>query len=271
LLFDRDFPGHYFRFIKAIAISIPAVVGPYQSVKATLTQTGHKTLLEPDITGVQYLLEGGSEVPSSIRADWRVNQQIAISTGIDDSGVIDFNFNDERYLPFEGTGVVSTWLLELPKATNPIDFDSITDVIINLRYMSKVDNGSFKEAVMKLDAFKTYRGNRLFSLAHEFAAQWFAFRNTNSVQTLELSLPSNLFPPNVTVDISDPAKVAVSQIYSVTAAGELDEISQQFEVELPTSTEPPYSMVLTLKKGNFSKAKVANLLLLLSYEGELRR
>ncbi|MEO1510295.1 MAG: hypothetical protein AAFU84_21890, partial [Cyanobacteria bacterium J06633_23] len=69
LLFDRDFPGHYFRIIKSISISIPAVVGPYQTVKATLTQTGHQTLLAPDIGAVEFLLgNNDGTIPESIRA-----------------------------------------------------------------------------------------------------------------------------------------------------------------------------------------------------------
>ncbi|MGH9960056.1 MAG: hypothetical protein ACREBC_23525 [Pyrinomonadaceae bacterium] len=32
-----DGPGHYFRRIKSLAVSIPCVVGPYTSVNCTLT------------------------------------------------------------------------------------------------------------------------------------------------------------------------------------------------------------------------------------------
>jgi receptor-binding and translocation channel-forming TcA subunit of Tc toxin len=36
-LFDMDGPGHYFRRIKTVAVSIPCVTGPYASVNCTLT------------------------------------------------------------------------------------------------------------------------------------------------------------------------------------------------------------------------------------------
>jgi DNA topoisomerase I len=36
-LFDLDCPGHYFRRIKSVALSIPCVVGPFTGVNATLT------------------------------------------------------------------------------------------------------------------------------------------------------------------------------------------------------------------------------------------
>src|SRR4030095_11358161 len=34
---DMDAPGHYFRRIKSVALSIPSVTGPYTSVNCTLT------------------------------------------------------------------------------------------------------------------------------------------------------------------------------------------------------------------------------------------
>ena len=36
-LFDMDGPGHYFRRIKSVALTIPCVTGPYTSVNCTLT------------------------------------------------------------------------------------------------------------------------------------------------------------------------------------------------------------------------------------------
>ncbi len=38
-LFDMDGPGHYFRRIKSVAVSIPCVTGPYASVNCTLSLT----------------------------------------------------------------------------------------------------------------------------------------------------------------------------------------------------------------------------------------
>ncbi|MEB3359020.1 MAG: LamG-like jellyroll fold domain-containing protein [Synechococcales bacterium] len=270
LLFDRDFPGHYFRIIKAVSLSIPAVVGPYQTVKATLTQTGHQTLLAPDLGGVQYLLgETNGTIPGSIRADWRANQQIALSTGVDDSGVFELNFNDDRYLPFEGTGAVSSWLLEMPLSTNAIDFDTISDVVINLRYMCKTDGGQFRQQVMNLNAVKAYQGSRLFSIAHEFAAQWHAFKNDDlEVDTLPLPLPPNAFPPNVEVDMDT---VVIRHVFAADAEGNLEEVTDQF-ADLPLALAPgtsASSFNLTAT-ADFDKAAAENLWILVTYEGQLR-
>ena len=156
-LFDRDYPGHYFRVIKTIGITVKVQAQPYQTLKATLIQLGNKALLSPDIDSVRYLLDPTSvEQPdgNTLRTDWRANQQIAISRVGDDEpdrnlGMFVLNFFlDDRYFPFEGTGAVSDWRLEMPHDTNrEIDVREIEDVIIHLRYTAKSDRGAFKQEV----------------------------------------------------------------------------------------------------------------------------
>ena len=41
ILFDMDFPGHFMRRIKSVALSIPCIAGPYTSVNATLRMKEH--------------------------------------------------------------------------------------------------------------------------------------------------------------------------------------------------------------------------------------
>ncbi len=119
--FNHDFPNHYCRQIKTISVSIPAVVGPYQNLNAMLTQTKNTVC-------TKYQSEEGE------RTDWRSQQQIAISKGVNDSGMFVLNFQDERYLPFEGTGAISNWTLELSQNTPEDIVNSITDVIITISY-----------------------------------------------------------------------------------------------------------------------------------------
>ena len=150
-LFDYDFPGHYRRQIKAISLTFPAVAGPYENINATLTQLSHHMLIEPDKKGLMHLLdpEPGSNPPLSIRSGWRSNQQIALSRGVNDAGLFQLNFQDERYLPFEGTGVVSTWRLELNGYTGAIDYNSLSDVIIKVEYTSVQGGETFANTVKK--------------------------------------------------------------------------------------------------------------------------
>lgn len=158
-LFDKDYPGHYFRVIKSIEIDIKTSksLEPYESVNATLIQLGNKTLMDPDIDAVSYLMGSDSAQPDSntLRVNWRANQQVAISrVNEKDDGMFILNFFwDDRYFPFEGTGVVSSWRLEIPNANNPDLVENenetleIEDVLIHLRYTAKFDRGAFKTEV----------------------------------------------------------------------------------------------------------------------------
>jgi len=163
-IFDKDYPGHYFRVIKTIELTIVTQrdlawypdLEEYKPVNVTLIQLGNKTLLKPDINGVKYLMgQEGLEQPDTgtVRANWRANQQVAVSkVNLRDAGMfyMDFIF-DNRYFPFEGTGLVSSWRLEIPLASNPdlvasniLDLD---DVLIHIRYTAKSDRGRFKTEV----------------------------------------------------------------------------------------------------------------------------
>ncbi len=135
-LFDRDYPGHYCRQIASLSVSLPTLIGPYQNIHATLTQLRNSTRLAPDLDNMV------------LRNDWQVNQQIALSQGVNDSGLFTLNFADERYLPFEGTGAVSVWKLAMPKENNPgVDIDNLTDVIVQLNYTALPGSSAFAKQV----------------------------------------------------------------------------------------------------------------------------
>ncbi len=174
-LFDDDYPGHYARKIDSVTVSIPALLGPAQNIRATLTQLGSQILVKPDLGGVKYLLGvEDAELPGAdvMRSDWWVNQQITLSTGTGDSGMFEPQANDGRFKPFEGTGAVSTWRLSLPKAANPMDFDSIGDVVVALRYTALDGGGRFRQEVLRLPPMKTRDATALWPMAQRFPAQW---------------------------------------------------------------------------------------------------
>lgn len=199
-LFDYDFPGHYNRKIATIALTIPAIVGPYQNLHAMLTQTANRVVTQPDLTAVEYLLPGGGTgtTPSSILSNWNVNQQIAVSRGVNDSGLFVLNFEDPRYLPFEGTGAISSWTLEMPKAANAIDFNSISDVIVQLSYTAQDGGSDFKTKVAGLSAIANFDGLRMLSLRQNFPEAWHLFK-TSKAATPELQFPilRAMFPVNL--------------------------------------------------------------------------
>lgn len=122
-LFDADYPGQYLRRIKRVSVTLPAVLGPYEDLAAMLTQTYSK-------------VEMGETVGANVWENMRASQQIAISSGMDDDGMFTLNFDDERYLPFEGTGAVSTWNLRFTRST-PELLAALSDVIVRVSYTAK--------------------------------------------------------------------------------------------------------------------------------------
>lgn len=198
-VFDRDFPGQYCRKVKSVSISIPAVVGPYENIKATLKQLNNKVLLTADTDAL--LIEGNlielDPENTNVRSDWRPNEKIAISRGVNDSGMFELNFRDERYLPFEGTGVISEWELEMPKGSNHFDFDSISDVIVHLKYTSLFDGG-LRDYIYQ--NYTTYDGFRIMSLRHEYSTEWHYFLNPEAgakEHTLSFDVTEKILPFNL--------------------------------------------------------------------------
>jgi hypothetical protein len=128
-MFDDDYPGHYRRRIKSISLTLPVTVGPYEDIRAILSQTYSRVEMSP----------APGQTPKD---NLRSSQQIALSTGVDDSGMFTLNFQDDRYLPFEYTGAVSKWQLRFPNHNNQLqNIESATDIILHLSYTA-VDGGS---------------------------------------------------------------------------------------------------------------------------------
>ena len=53
-LFDRDYPGQYFRRLSSVSVTIPCVVGPLTSVNATLRLNSSSTRVSPEIGSSGY-------------------------------------------------------------------------------------------------------------------------------------------------------------------------------------------------------------------------
>lgn len=150
LLFDLDFPGHYFRRIHSVSFSVPCVAGPYTSVNCTATLVDHRYRTSPAASSEgDYAEKSSSSGESGGRSDDRFAgdavklpiTSVAISTGQNDTGVFDLAFNmADDYQPFEGAGAISSWRLQLPAALRQFDYGSISDVVMHLRYTA-LDGG----------------------------------------------------------------------------------------------------------------------------------
>ncbi len=189
--FDYDFPGHYCRQVKTIAITFDMAGG--ESVMATLTQLNHKTVLDPDAKAVKYLLDPKGKQPQGIRSDWRTNQQVALSHHDEfekNNGLFELRFDSERYLPFEGTGAVSTWRLELKGKKGSYNLNNLLEVSINLKYTAKQGGDLFANAVKSI--LKPYQAVRFFDMHFDFPEAWNDFVSSDSDE-LVLPVSQDLF------------------------------------------------------------------------------
>jgi hypothetical protein len=200
-LFDADYPGHYMRRIKSASITMPCVVGPYTSVNCTLTLLSNKTRLTSQL-GAQYDEDTQGDDNRFVR-NFAAIQAIATSHAQNDSGLFELSFRDERYLPFEGAGAVSRWRIELPIENNAFDLETLSDVILHLKYTARDGGTALKNAARKAtqDAISDTDAAplmRLFSARHEFPDVWYRFTNpvdaTVTAQSLPLDLAAERFP-----------------------------------------------------------------------------
>ncbi len=151
--FDLDYPGHYLRQISDVSVTLPADIGPYQNVRATLTQTANSLVLKADLDAVKYLKDNKTGSPANVKRNLNASQEIALSAGLDDNGTPVWSASDSRYLPFEGTGAVSDWLLAFPNPTAADQqqlLSSLNDVIVTLDYTARNGGDSFAEQVLAL-------------------------------------------------------------------------------------------------------------------------
>jgi len=196
LLFDLDYPGHYFRRIKSVSVTIPCVTGPYVTVNCTLRLTRHRTRVEK--AGNYDYLYKAPENDGKFRTE-DTAEAIACSSAQNDSGMFELNFRDERYLPFEGCGADSVWRLELTekKALRQFDYETISDVIFHIKYTAKEGIPKEKALACVESCLSTVVNTRVLNVRHEFPSQWHRFTQSTFVdgqKIVELPITKEMFP-----------------------------------------------------------------------------
>jgi hypothetical protein len=207
-IFDLDYPGHYFRRIKSVSITLPCIVGPYTTISCTLRLTRNSIRINT-ANGDNGYRRNSDDDDRFVENNIPV-KAIAASSAQNDSGVFELSFRDERYLPFEGAGVISHWSLELfndssssdfGKLLRQFDYSTISDAVLHIKYTAREDAGQFKNgAIGRLREYfseaQTDPGVRFFDLRQEFPTQWHRFLNPNNPadgNVFELQMSPDLF------------------------------------------------------------------------------
>jgi hypothetical protein len=191
------------RRLKNVSLSLPSVVGPYTSVNCTLT------LLRSSVRKSPLLRDG--EYKRAPADDDRFldyvgsEQSVVTSSASNDSGMFETNLRDERFLPFEGAGAVSTWRLELPRDLTKVssesfrsfDYMTISDAILHVRYTARQGGEILgRQALIEMREVLATRNESglalLFSLQHDFPTEWSAF--ANGTGNFAVQLRKDYFP-----------------------------------------------------------------------------
>ncbi|MEO3761875.1 neuraminidase-like domain-containing protein [Streptomyces sp. B5E4] len=203
-LFDVDGPGHYQRRIKSVALTVPCVAGPYTSVSLTARLLRSSVRIDPRISDGQPYGRDKAADPR-FRDHTGPVQSVVTSTGQDDAGLFETNLHDQRYLPFEGEGVISEWQLELPAKFRQFDYASVTDVVLHARYTARDGGPTLAEAAEEdlrdgLTRWVHAGGGkglfRAFSGRREFADRWARFLEPAGTgpAALEFAVTKDRFP-----------------------------------------------------------------------------
>jgi len=242
-LFDLEHPGHYMRRIKYVSLSIPCVTGPYAGVPCQLTLLRSTVRRDPS-PDPDY--ERGDPAAEDTRfVDYFGNvQSIVTSQAQNDAGMFETNLRDDRYLPFEGLGAAaSRWRLELPAVFRPFDYDTMSDVILHLRYTARDGGSRLKaKAVNALgDALNTMVSegrpdglSRLFSLRREFPGEWSRWTSgmpaSGRAQTF---VWAKRHFPYLFASADTTLSVSRLDLFAVPAAGQGDSIGAAAQAEFP--------------------------------------
>jgi len=202
VLYDMDHPGQYFRRLKSVSVSLPCIAGPFTSVSAKLSLLNNRYRKNTNVLG-----NNSDNYPEDIATgDNRFVsnrgsiQSIATSNAQNDSGVFELNFRDERYLPFENTGAISSWSLELPSEVRQFDYNTISDVIVHVKYTAREGGSDLKSAANatlknQLNAIReNLNPNGLnigINMKQDLSNEWHLLKNNG---TLDLKIDKSRLP-----------------------------------------------------------------------------
>jgi len=265
-LFDLDFQGHYFRRLKAVRVSIPCVAGPYTSVNCTARLISNALRINTNVNGDGYEHANDQGIwteDERFRSNLVPVTAIATSHAQNDAGMFEFNFRDERYLPFEGAGVISRWQIELSKEDEStetdlrlFDYSTISDVILHLDYTARDGGEDFQSSVTThlLSYFDDPESPgapfmRVFSMREEFPTEWYRFfhpATAGADQVLSVTLGRQRFPliggnRDVTVSSMDVfARCFRSDHYIMTVSYALDRPDPVVSGDIELEPKDPY-------------------------------
>ena len=185
-LIDRQMPGYYLCLIQQVSVSVVALIPPTYGIRATLTSAG-----------LSRVVVGGDTFQTvTIR---NLPERLALTSAITTSGAVTLEPDSQSLLnPFEGSGFDTLWELRMPKAANPIDYNSMATVLftVNLTALHSFDYE--REVIARLDRKVSF--DRAFDFRQVFPDPWYDLNNPDQTATpmaVRFRTRRSDFPPNL--------------------------------------------------------------------------
>jgi tetratricopeptide (TPR) repeat protein len=183
--FDLAFPGTYQRRLERVEVEVDGVL-PAAGVRGVLTNGGISRDRTLDINTIKFRIQPKE---SLVLSEHRIR---------DDAFV--FPADPSRLGVFEGAGVAGTWTLELPRASNDLDYRAISDVRLVFYYQASFDQNLATAVKAQL---ATFTGVNLH--AHTLPLRWtfpdafFYFQDTGQLafSVTPLDFPYNELDPQL--------------------------------------------------------------------------
>ena len=196
-LFDGSFPGHYLRLIKRVKVSIIALIPPNRGVRATLRASG-----------ISRVVGGGGSFQGITIS--RNPELIALTSPMNTSGVFELDLQSDMLLPFEGMGVDTNWVLDMPKAANPFDFGTIADVLFAVDYTALHSDEYRREVIQRLP--RRVSADLSFSIRNQFPDAWYDLNNPELLEeqkqtVINFATKRGDFPPHI-----DDSSINIQQL-----------------------------------------------------------
>jgi hypothetical protein len=192
-LLDGDFPGHYFRRLKTVSLSAVGTFRSHSNLNCTLTLLENRIRTEANASGSYPQSEDGDD--SRFLTNFAPLNAVATSRPGPDAGLFELRFDDERYLPFEGAGAISTWRIELRQSDNAVDLGELGDLVLTLSYSARA-GGAALEAAARASREKGLGNGGLrpapqlaLSLRRDLPALWKQLAEAMAGKEVELTLP----------------------------------------------------------------------------------
>ena len=138
-----------------------ALVPPFEGLHATLSTSG-----------ISQVVVGPPFETRTVRAN---PETVAVTSAYQATGVFQLDYRGEFRLPFEGSGFETDWALELPRAANPFDFQTIADVVMTVEYTALADEGYRRRVQLELG--NQVSGERALSIPYNFPDLWYQLHN----------------------------------------------------------------------------------------------